>query len=451
MGSRLRSVQKSSLEADEIVFPDKGVKRRRSFKRILALVLLAILFSCVSIVAIVEIWPSFGAQVANHMRDLLAPQAVAQIETIIFQVQDTARHWQYQYGFEQAESPWGNGAFPVVLTPFAQVSIGGPSSTPEPAQLTPTPSAATETSASMEQSQDPQDQLPVKLSSPTPTPTPYIWQLSTLLPFGSMEGEGVWLPYLHDRDGHMVAARTFLQPDPERPYAIAAVVAFDLTRTRLHFVLGFSEPSLPDGPKGDGLIPEKDREAGILLAAFNGGFRAANGQFGAMADGIVALPPKSEMATVGIYRSGEIWIGSWGEDINDTPDLQAWRQNCRLIIQDEEISPRVYNNSITDWGGSISSEVVTRRSSLGLDREAKTLYYFAGPSMSMPALADAMLAAGVQQGMLLDINHFWVHFTAIQSEDGKLVAEPLLPNDMKDQINRYLGPSPVDFFYITEK
>ncbi len=230
-----------------------------------------------------------------------------------------------------------------------------------------------------------------------------------------------------------------------------AVVAFDLTRTWLHFVLGFNEPALPDGPRGDGLIPEKDREAGVLLAAFNGGFRAANGQYGAMANGIEALPPKSEFATVGIYRSGEVRIGNWGEEINDTPELEAWRQNCRLIIQDGEISPRVYNNSITDWGASISNQIVTRRSSLGLDREAKTLYYFAGPSLSMPVLADAMLTAGVHQGMLLDINHFWVHFTAIRSEEGKLVAEPLLPDDMKDHVDRYLGPSPADFFYITAR
>lgn len=420
MSSPLKSVQKSSLKADEIIFSKNGLKRRRSFKQIVALILLAILFSCVGTVAVVEIWPSFGAQVANHVRNLIGPQAVAQIEAIVFQVQDIVKHGYYQYGVEQAEAPWGSGAIPSELTPSVQIPIEKASLTQEPAKPTPIPST-----------------------------TPYEWRLSTLIPFGSMEGEGVWLPYLHDREGHVVAARTFLQPDPERPYAIVAVVAFDLTRTRLHFVLGFNEPSLPDGPKGNGLIPEKDREAGVLLAAFNGGFRAANGQFGAMADGIVALPPKSEMATVGIYRSGEVRIGSWGEDIDDTPDLQAWRQNCRLIIQDGKISPKVYNNSITDWGGSISNQIVTRRSSLGLDREAKTLYYFAGPSLSMPVLADAMLVAGVQHGMLLDINHFWVLFTAIHSEEGKLVAEPLLPNDMKDHIDRYLGPSPADFFYIT--
>lgn len=446
MGSPLKCAQKSTLKAAGIISPENRGKRCRSFKRILALVLIAIPFCCVGTVAVVEIWPSFGSQVANHMRNLIGPQAVAQIETIVFQAQDTVKHWQYQYTDKQAEVPWGTGAIPMELTPFAQVSIGGSSLTPEPAKLTPTPSAATETPASMEQ---PQDQIPVEAANPTPTPTPYSWQLPTLIPFGSMENEGVWQPYLYDREGHVVAARTFLQPDPERPYAIVAVVAFDLTRTGLHFVLGFNEPSLPDGPKGDGLIPEKDREAGTLLAAFNGGFRAANGQFGAMADGIVALPPKIEMATVGIYRSGEVRIGSWGEDINDTPDLLAWRQNCRLIIQDGEISPRVYNDSITDWGASISNQIVTRRSSLGLDREAKTLYYLAGPSLSMPVLADAMLAAGVQQGMLLDINHFWVHFTAIHSEEGNLVAEPLIPSDMKDHINRYLGPSPADFFYVT--
>ncbi|MCJ7701464.1 MAG: hypothetical protein MUO62_07775 [Anaerolineales bacterium] len=438
--------QKNTLKADGIISSENGGKRRRWFKRILALVLLAISFSCLGTVAVVEIWPSFGAQVANQMRNILGPQAVAQIENIVFQAQDTVKHWQYQYTDKQAEAPWGTGATPMEPAPFAQVSIEGSSLIPEPAKITPTPSAATETPTSIEQLQD---QIPVKAANPTPTPTPYIWQLSTLIPYGSMENEGVWQPYLYDREGHVVAARTFLQPDPERPYSIVAVVAFDLTRTRLHFVLGFNEPALPDRPKGDGLIPEKDREAGVLLAAFNGGFRAANGQFGAMADGIVALPPKIEMATVGIYRSGEVRIGSWGEDINDTPDLQAWRQNCRLIISDGEISPRVNNNSITDWGASVSNAIITRRSSLGLDREAKTLYYFAGPNLSMPVLADAMLGAGVHQGMLLDINHFWVHFTAIQSEEGNLVAEPLLPGDMKDHIDRYLGPSPADFFYVT--
>jgi hypothetical protein len=413
--------------------------RLRSFRRILTLFLIALLLGCVGTVAVVELRPSFGAQVAEGMRELFGPGVVAGLETIVFRAQDAVKRWQYGSGVEQAEAPWemrtgtadprngaveGSTAVPVLTVP--------PVATDTPAPAEPTAGLQTQTAA------------------PTPTATTDLWQLSDLEPFGELEGEGVWQPYLYGGDGEVVARRTFLQPDPERPYAIVAVVAFDLARTDLHFVLGFSDPGTPDGPRGDGLIPAADRQAGVLLAAFNGGFRTANGGFGAMANGIVALPPVEGMATVGIYTDGSVRIGAWGEGIVDSPDLVAWRQNCPLVIDAGEVSERVYNDSITDWGGTISNQIVARRSGLGLDREGQTLYYFAGPSLNMPALAGAMLAAGVEAGMLLDINHFWVHFTAFYPDEaGALVADPLLPEEMFDQVDRYLGASPVDFFYVT--
>ena len=437
-----------SLRNPRKIDQDNGLNRRRSYKRILALVLVTILLSCIASFAAVEVWPSFGARVADGMRKIVGPQPVAQLESVVFQVQDTVKRWQYRWGGEEAEAPWENNVNPLKLTSTAQDLF---EETIVPSELTiPTPNV-TKTPDFVDPVKDLQEQPTVSVASPTPTPTPTlsVWQLSPLLPFGSMEGEGIWIPYLHDQDGEVVAVRTFLQPDPERPYTIVAVVAIDLTRTQLHFVLGFDEPSLPDGPTGDGLIPDEDREAGVLLAAFNGGFRAANGHFGAMANNIEALPPIDEMATIGIYRDGAVWIGNWGEDITDTLDLLAWRQNCRLIIQNGEISPRVYNDSIVDWGASISNNIVTRRSAIGLDQEAQTLYYFAGPGLSMPVLADVMLATGVHQGMLLDINNFWVHFSAIHSIEGELIAEPLLPKDMYDQTDRFLGPFAADFFYVT--
>ncbi|GAB4581537.1 MAG: hypothetical protein Fur0022_42850 [Anaerolineales bacterium] len=406
-----------------------------SRKRVVLLLLGLFWGGCLGVLAVVEFWPSAGAQMANVLRNLFGPRVVAQLETVVFQVQDTVRQWQYQTGVKQAEAPWGNTT-PTEFAPTQPTATASlPTGTPSP---TPTHPIA------------PSSPIPTQTPSPTPTltPTPYIWNLSPLPPLGSLEGEGLWQPYLFDQNGQMVAARTFLQPDPDRPYAIVAVVAFDLTQTDLHFVLGFSDPGLPDGPKGDGLIPEADR-SGNLLAAFNGGFRTANGMFGAMSNGIVALPPLPGMATVGIYQNGEVRIGSWGDEITESPTLLAWRQNCPLVVQDGEISSRVYNDSIVDWGGTISNQIVTRRSGMGLDQEAKTLFYFAGPSLSMPALADAMLTAGVYDGMLLDINHFWVHFTAISPGETGLIADPLLPEDMIDHVDRYLNPSPVDFFYVT--
>jgi hypothetical protein len=273
--------------------------------------------------------------------------------------------------------------------------------------------------------------------------------LPAIDPLGSLPGEGEWAVYLYDQHGDTVAFRTYLQPDPRRSYTVVAVVATDLTRSRLHFVLGTHEPALPGGPRGDGWIREADRRGGRLLAAFNGAFRAANGGFGAMADGRVALPPMEGMATVAIYRGGEVRIGSWGEQIVDAPDLVAWRQNCRLIIDGGQISPLVYNDSIVDWGGTIENEIVTWRSALGLGNGRNVLYYFAGPALSMTALAEAMHAAGVEHGMLLDINSYWVVFTAIHESGDGLIAEPLIPDRMTADVDRYLRQSPRDFFYLT--
>ena len=410
--------------------------RSHLIRRIALLGAAGLVLGCLVVFILVELWPAGGARVANLTRNLFGPQVVAQLETIVFQVQDRLETWQYQSGVRQAAAPWEQAS------PPAQIEASNlPPTTASPTLPTPTATPAQAAAAETLPATEP--------PQPTPSATPAVWQLADLAPFGDLEGEGVWQPYLYDQTGQVVARRTFLQPDPERPQALVAVVAFDLTRTDLHFVLGFNDPALPDGPRGDGRIPEEDLDPQILLAAFNGGFRAANGMFGAMADGVEALPPKDGLATVAIYQDGRVQIGAWREDIQPDPELVSWRQNAPLVVQDGAISERVYNDSIVDWGGTISNQIVTRRSGLSLDQAGETLFYFAGPSLSMPVLGEAMLAAGVYAGMLLDINHFWVHFTAIYAGEDRLRVEALLPEDMTDQVERYLGASPVDFFYVT--
>ena len=104
---------------------------------------------------------------------------------------------------------------------------------------------------------------------------------------------------------------------------------------------------------------------------------------------------------------------------------------------------------MADWSGSVHDEIVTWRSGLGLRADGRVLYYFAGPSLHMPSLAEAMLAVGVAQGMLLDINPSWVQFAAIAAPDGELVATPLLTE--MPHPDRYLNRygSERDFFYLT--
>jgi hypothetical protein len=264
---------------------------------------------------------------------------------------------------------------------------------------------------------------------------------------GKLEGEGQWSVYFTDRLGKPVAYRTFLQPDVKRPYTLLGVVAFHLDRTHLRYVLGSTEPNtyklqLP------GTIPPTDRKAGRLLAVFNGGFMATHGKYGAMANGVEALPPRDGLGTVVIYQDGRVAIGEWGKDLFASDDMAAWRQNCPPIIQGGKIHPKVEKNLIEDWGGTLDGEVVTWRSGLGIDKQRKTLYFFAGPRLSMPVMAQAMTIVGVYDAIQLDINSYWVHFSAVKEEKGELIADPLFPEEMKVHKERFLNPSPRDFFYV---
>lgn len=408
-------------------------RKRRIFIILLAFVGLL----CLAFYLALSRWPGLGAQVAKPLRGVIGNEGVAQIETLFFTLQDTAKQAQYGLGVAEAAAPWQVTAVPPTAVSLATIP---PSPT---ATQTPIPALTNET---------PLPTVPptaTPTASPTLLPTATSWALPTTAPFGSLTGEGIWQPYLVNPAGDVVAVRTFLQPDAERPYAIAAVVAFDLTQTSLHYVLGSEEPALADGPRGYGFMDEAHKQPGTLLATFNGGFMASHGEYGAMADGLVTLPAKDGYATVTMGDDGRVQIGEWGGDIPAGGDYQSWRQNARLITQNGVINERVYNGSAATWGSSLTGDVVTWRSALGLNADGTVLYFAAGPSLSMPALADVMQAIGAANSMLLDINETWVHFAAIRANGEELVAEPLLPEGMDSNPDRYLRQSQRDFFYIT--
>jgi hypothetical protein len=230
---------------------------------------------------------------------------------------------------------------------------------------------------------------------------------------------------------------------------MVAVVAFDLTQSRLHYVIGTNEPAVPIVPKPLGIIPARDRLVGTLLAAFNGGFKTVNGHYGVMYNNSVLLKPISKIGTVALYKNGNVRIGEWGTDMDYTKDMVSFRQNCPLMVHNGVVNPLVYNDSVNDWGGTIRGFVVDFRSGLGISQDGKTLYYFAGQNVSMPDLAKAMQDAGAYQAMQLDINSYYVLFTNFISDNGKLRAQPLLQKGMESNINRFLGPYTGDYFYVT--
>jgi hypothetical protein len=384
-----------------------------------------------------------GAQGADLLRGVLGDEAVARLEMVLFSAQDRVQQIQYDLGMLKPASPWQNASSPQAAIQTSPSTIPLSSSTPSQLPIVMPPTQPT--SAAMAVG------LLAAAPSATPSisPTPAAWQPAPATPLGNLGGEGSWTPYIQDSSGVVLAYRTFLQPDPQRPYAVVAVVAIDLTKTRLHYVLGSDEPYSPGSPPRSGAIPSGYLVAGRLLATFNGGFKATHGHFGAMADGITALPPRDGLATLAIYKDGTVRMGEWGTEIIPSMDITAWRQNGPLVIHNGQINPRIYNDSPKDWGYTVTDVSPTLRSGIALSADGKTLYYLVGPRLTMEALAKSMLAAGAANGMQLDINNYWVLFVTIHAENGKLVPEPLLPDQMKEFLDRYLHPYTRDYFYLT--
>ncbi len=382
-----------------------------------------------SLYVAVSIWPDLGAQGAEALRGLIGEQAVASLEMTALQIEDTVHNWVFKSGVAQPAAPWTASGATLNQSPLAvpdsTKSKGATSGKSSPA------SSGT------------------KASSQPASPPSSDWTLAALQPMGTLTGEGQWSSYIQDSSGRVVAQRTFLQPDSTRPYAMAAVVAFDLSATRLHFVLGSQEPASSVAVSRPGKIPAADLQPGELLAAFNGGFKAEHGHFGAMVNGVTVLPPRKGLGTVAIYDDGRVRIGAWGADITTSPHIAAWRQNGPLIIHDGQINPHTADYAPWDWGLTVNGVTATWRSALGISADGRTLYYVAGPSLTLTALAQAMAATEAAQAVQLDINNYWVHFDAFQPDGDGLQAAPLLDAMKRQSDSRYLKGFTRDFFYVT--
>jgi hypothetical protein len=347
-----------------------------------------------------NVFPQTGARGVEILRHIVGQRAVAQLEMGALRGEDAVRRVLFRIRPEQRQRVWTRTA----KSEHQAAPHGSPAGWPAPAHA-----------------------------------------------LGNAPGEGAWEPYSRGVSGRVVAARTLIQPDPERPYAFAAVVAFDLRATRLHFVLGSDEPKSPVVLPRPGRIPAADFSASKLLAAFNGGFKAEHGHFGAMVHGTVVLPPRDGLGTVAIDEDGHVRMGVWGSEIFPSPEIETWRQNGPLLVDHREINPRVDVDDPEDWGITVGHGTATWRSALALSEDGETLYYFAGPSLTLRALARAVVATGAFTALQIDINNYWVHFDWFRAGTGhrKVEAVPLLDAMRKKSDSRYVVGFIRDFFYVT--
>ena len=385
-------------------------------RALLALGIVASIFALFagSVYAATNIWPNLGAQAVDLGRAIFGDKAVSDVENLLLTAEDKLKQAEYKVAQKKSVVPWNTAS---------STGASQSSALPSSGEYLPTQPKGNQA-----------------------------WVLQDVPPLGSLSGEGQWKPYLWDAQGNVVAYRTFLQPDPQRPYALVAIVAFDLQSTRLHFVLGYQEPKSTVFVTRPARIPAAELLPGRILAAFNGGFKAQHGHFGVMLNGVTLIPPRDGFGTVGIYSDGKIVLGAWGKDVNPSPQLLAYRQNGLLIIQDGQINPLTAQTDPQDWGYTTYGITATGRSALGISKNGKVLFYAAGFDLTLPALAQAVQDAGAWQAMQLDINNYYVHFEAIQFDaHQKPQAVPLLDQMKGPGDHRYLTIDSRDFFYVTIK
>jgi hypothetical protein len=161
-------------------------------------------------------------------------------------------------------------------------------------------------------------------------------------------------------------------------------------------------------------------EAPVLLAAFNGGFKANAGTGGFQLGSQVFIPLRVGIASMVIDTDGSARVGVWGQDL-PTPGEQVWsvRQNLRPLVSGGQPSPSV--SAIGAWGATLGGGAVVARSALGEDGAGNLIY--AGGMHAVPGdLASALTAVGTLTAMELDINPMWVQLAVAAAPGAPLAA-----------------------------
>lgn len=233
-----------------------------------------------------------------------------------------------------------------------------------------------------------------------------------------IDGEGVWVevppgPFTPRNPGAPpVFYTTFIRPDADRAYSRAFMTVWDPRQVEWNVRAGTREPEDETGVAGDGQVPRDRRTLLRFAGGFNGGFQALHGEYGMGQDGRVLLPAKPWSATVARLRGGRIAFGTWpstkpeggqgGVGVPLPPDVESYRQNMTVLVQDGQVDP--YRRPW--WGTAPEGSVdpaYTVRTGLCLTEE-KFVVYFWGLSLSHLALAEAMRAAHCSYGLHLDMN-----------------------------------------------
>jgi hypothetical protein len=247
--------------------------------------------------------------------------------------------------------------------------------------------------------------------------------------------------------------RTFVRPDPERPYSRVLLVAMDTRQLDLDMEAGVEDPKPLTGSHGAGRLPRDPKISQRVIAAFNGAFKTEHGNYGMMVKKRVLLPPQPSAASVVVLDDGRAALGTWPANtavggLLGIPDdtIVSFRQNLDPLVDHGEVNPT--KRSL--WGFTLpGSGAQTERSGLCVTNAGQLVYAW-GDDVNATALGKAMLLAGCAYGIHLDMNphHTGFTFTSIDDIRARKYKVELLSSLMEISPDRYLEYAPKDFFYL---
>lgn len=283
------------------------------------------------------------------------------------------------------------------------------------------------------------------------------------------------------------------------------LVAFDLTRFELKYVLGTVHPrvdwsehildrmrekSLP-GPDGIGTIAPlistglvHPVDINRTVATFTGGFKRIHGalkygplalrnhgsHYGFLENGVVFSKLQPGLSTIYVLRDGRADMRTWREEDHSLlSEVRYARQNGVPLIAgfDEAAQMSIPGPLVSRWGegnwsGSVDEKLRTLRAGAALQESQgkRFLLYAFFWSATPPAMARVFQAYQCRYAMLLDMNALVHTYLALYKRQGsRLYVQHLIQGmaevDMTVKgryIPRFLGyADDRDFFYLTRK
>ena len=223
------------------------------------------------------------------------------------------------------------------------------------------------------------------------------------------------------------------------------LVRFDQRLVHLALHAGSEEPEGGGWPYGSDIGA---RESDHVVAGFNGGFKLSYGSVGFMARGRVAVALTPGLASIVTYRDGSTQIGAWQQGVPapGRGGVASVLQNLHLLVDHGEPAPTVRGCAIECWGATLGGGIGVARSALGITGGGE-LVWAAGERLSPAEIADALIGAGVQRAVELDINPEWVAGYLYVHRSSRLRPAPLVP-EQPGIPGELLTPNSRDFFTV---